>query len=138
MKSTLTFLLFVHLVALLPAVSARAGGHESATRKCQTHDGKMDCDTGPAWCKSEEGSCTPEMRGRCGKRRGDWYGARQPVAGAAEARQLLLNYFSGQEYTVSGIVEKKWGFRADIFDRNGTLIDRVMIDKRSGRIRSLN
>ena len=78
------------------------------------------------------------MRGRCGKRRGDWYGASQPVVSAVEARALLQNYFTGQEYSVSGVTEKKWGFRAEIFDKDGKMIDRVMIDKRSGRIRSLD
>lgn len=42
------------------------------------------------------------------------------------------------EYAVSEIMEKKWGFRANILDKNGSVIDRVMIDKRTGRIRSLN
>lgn len=111
-------------------------GAEAVSRGSQS--GKRDCDTGPAWCKSEEGACSPEKRGRCGKRRGDWYGARQPVTTAAEARRLLLNYFTGHEYTVSEVVEKKWGFKADVFDRDGKVIDRVMIDKRSGRIRSLD
>jgi len=138
MKLFLPVLLFMNLLAALPAISAPTSGHESESKNCRTHAGKMDCDTGPVWCKSDEGSCSPEMRGRCGKRRGDWYGARQPVADAAEARRLFMNYFSGKEYTVSEVVEKKWGFRADILDRNGRVIDRVMIDKRSGRIRSLN
>jgi hypothetical protein len=78
------------------------------------------------------------MRGRCGKRRGDWYGARQPVANAAEAQKLLVNYFSDQGYAVSEMTEQIWGFRALIVDKNGKAVDVVMIDKRSGRIRSLN
>ena len=77
------------------------------------------------------------MRGRCGKRRGDWYGASQPVTSAAEAERLLGNFFAGQEYSVSAVTEKKWGFTADIRDKDKKVIDQVMIDKRSGRIRSL-
>jgi hypothetical protein len=98
----------------------------------------MDYATAPAWCKSREGLCDPEMRGRCGKQRGDWYGASQPVANVEEARELLQSFFTGKEYHVSEITEKKWGFKADILDKNGTVVDRVMIDKRSGRIRSLD
>lgn len=138
MKLFLPFLLFIQLVAAFPAVSAQNGTHESEQKNYRTHNGKMDCDAGPAWCNSEEGACSSEMRGRCGKRRGDWYGARQPVVDAADARRLFLNYFTGREYSVSEVSEKKWGYRADILDRNGKVIDRVMIDKRSGRIRSLN
>lgn len=137
MKLFLPLLLLLHLFTALPALSAQRDGSASEPKNCRTHDGKKDCDAGPAWCKSQEGSCNPDMRGRCGKRRGDWYGARHPVADAAEARRLLLNYFAGREYTLSEIAEKKWGFRADILDRSGTVVDRVMIDKRSGRIRSL-
>lgn len=135
MKQYLSCLLYMLLLAAAPAIAASTAGD---AKNCRTHTGKMDCDSGPAWCKSEEGSCNPEMRGRCGKRRGDWYGARQAVPNAVEARVLLLNYFAGREYTVSEVTEKRWGFRADILDKSGKVIDCVMLDKRSGRIRSLN
>lgn len=121
-----------------PVFAARPGEHAGGGKTCQTPDGKTECDSGPAWCKTMEGSCSTEMRGRCGKRRGDWYGARQPVGTAEEARKLLRNYFTGQDYTVSEVTEKQWGFKAEILDRNRKIIDRVMIDKRSGRIRSLD
>ena len=125
------------LVVLLLAAETVAAAQAESGANCRKQDGKMDCDAGPVWCTSDNVTCSPEMRGRCGKRRGDWYGARQPVADAAEARGLLLSYFSGKEYAVSGVVEKKWGFRADILDKEGRVVDRVMIDRRSGRIRSL-
>lgn len=124
-------LLFLTAPAVIAAQTEIGAGHGRMQR------GKMDCETGPAWCKNEDGTCRTEMRGRCGKRRGDWYGASQPVATAGEARRLLLNYFAGQGYTVSEPVEKKWGFKAEIIDTSGKIIDRVMIDKRTGRIRSL-
>jgi len=133
MRHYLPLLLVVLLLAAEPASAAQA---ENGVN-CRKQDGKMDCDAGPVWCTSDKVTCSPEMRGRCGKRRGDWYGARQPVADAAEARGLLLSYFSGKEYAVSEVIEKKWGFRADILDKEGRVVDRVLIDKRSGRIRSL-
>jgi hypothetical protein len=139
MKCLLALLLLLLLISAPQVSSARAVAAADAAKPCRVHDGKSDCTQDPSWCKSREGSCSPEMRGRCGKRRGDWYGARQPVSSAAEARKLLLSYFTGQEYTVSEVSEKKWGFRADILDRDRKIIiDRVMIDKRSGRIRSLD
>jgi hypothetical protein len=126
---------------LLAAGSALASSPEvqaGVDKNCRMHNGKTDCEPVPALCKSGEGACSPEMRGRCGKRRGDWYGASHPVTTAIEARGLLQSYFAAQAYTVSEVSEKKWGFRAEIRDKNGKMIDRVMIDKRSGRIRSID
>lgn len=138
MKRIVSLLLCITLFAAGPAVAEKAGHPGDASEPCRTSGGNRDCVSGPGWCKSEQAACNPEMRGRCGKRKGDWYGARQPVATAAEAQTLLKNYFSGQGYSVANVTEKKWGFRADILDRNGVVADRVMIDKRSGRIRSLD
>lgn len=136
MKQHLSRLLCILLLlAAIPAYAVSLAGIAGDVRERRP---EMNCDSRPAWCESGEGTCSPEKRGRCGKRRGDWYGARQPVADAAEARRLLVNYFSGQDYRVSDVTEKKWGFRAEILDKSGKVIDRVMIDKRSGRIRSLN
>jgi len=137
MKLLLPLLLCLLLLEAGSAVAAQAGENTGEVKSRRTYSNKMDCDTGPLWCKSEGATCRAEMRGRCGKRRGDWYGARQPVVTAAEARGLLLNYFSGEGYTVSDVSEKRWGFRAEILDKDGKVVDRVMIDKRSGRIRSL-
>lgn len=137
MRYYIPILLISLLLPAQPVTAGQAGRHPVGANNCRTHDRKMNCDGGPDWCKDKEGFCSPEMRGRCGKRRGDWYGASQSVANAAEARSLLLNYFSGLEYTISEVTEKKWGFRAEVIDRNGKVIDRIMIDKRSGRIRSL-
>jgi hypothetical protein len=136
-KLSFTFLLLTLLLIAGMVGSSRAEQQAGEDKNCRTHNEKTGCKPGPVWCEKGDGSCSPEMRGRCGKRRGDWYGASQPVANAAEARKLLQSYFSGQEYTVSEINEKKWGFRAEIRGKNGTVIDRVMIDKRSGRIRSI-
>lgn len=131
-------LLLCMLLAAGSAVASPSELQAGEDKNCRMHNGKAGCEPGPGWCKSGEGACSPEMRGRCGKRRGDWYGASQPVSTAAEARGLLQSYFAGQEYTVSEVSEKRWGFRAEIRDRNGKVVDRVMIDKRSGRIRSID
>lgn len=134
MKRYLLLLSYLLLLAVQPVAAAQS----DETAHCPAPGAKADCDSGTAWCRNGEKPCRPEMRGRCGKRRGDWYGASQPVTGVAEARKLLDHFFSGQDYTISGVVEKKWGFKADILDKDGTVVDRVMIDKRSGRIRSIN
>lgn len=137
MKLLLPLLLGLLLLTAPPVSAAQAENGAGDTGHGRMQRGKMDCESGPAWCKSDDGTCRTEMRGRCGKRRGDWYGASQPVATAGEARRLLQNYFAGQGYTVSEPAEKKWGFKAEIIDKSGKIIDRVMIDKRTGRIRSL-
>jgi len=143
MKYLLPFLLCLLAAVARPAAAAPAAPaapaevHADTAKNCRTHDRKMDCESGPDWCKKGDGSCSPEMRGRCGKRRGDWYGARQPVHTSQEARGLLQNYFTGQAYAVSGVTENRWGFTAEIVDKSGKVIDKVMIDKRSGRIRSI-
>jgi len=72
---------------------------------------------------------------RTGPRGG--YGARRPVTSADEARALLADYFSGEEVTIGEIVERPMVFIATITDRRGALVDRVVIHKRGGRIRSI-
>lgn len=138
MKRSVSLLLCMMLLAVAVADAAQPGSQAEPPDNCRKQGRNKDCDAAPGWGKGEKETCSPEMRGRCGKRRGDWYGARQPVTSAAEAQTLLQNYYAGQGYTVSAISEKKWGFKADILDRNGAVVDRAMIDKRSGRIRSLD
>lgn len=81
--------------------------------------------------------CEVHKRGRCGKRKGDCYGMRNPVQSADEARIRLLEYFADRKLQISEISEKKWRFEAELLDSTGKVVDRVMIDKRSGRVRSL-
>lgn len=138
MKHYILFLLTLLLCSGSYAAAEQTGRHQHGIENSKSHGEGSDCGSGPAWCKKEGATCSPEMHGRCGKRRGDWYGASQPVANAATAHAYLLNYFSGQGYTVSDVTENKWGYRAEVIDQSGTIIDRVMIDKRSGRIRSIN
>lgn len=72
----------------------------------------------------------------CPKQHADRYGARQPVDNAAEARERLLQLF-GAQVTVTDLEERPRHFKANIVDKNGTLLDTVIIDRRSGRIRSI-
>ena len=65
------------------------------------------------------------------------YGQRKSIRTEAEARRMLLNYFSPQKATIGEIREKGWFFEAEIRDRHNNPIDRVIIDKRTGRIRSI-
>lgn len=65
------------------------------------------------------------------------YGEKRPVSSASEARRVLEGYFSGKGVKVGKVREKDLFFEADIIDRNGEVVDRVIVDKRTGRIRSI-
>lgn len=65
------------------------------------------------------------------------YGQRKIIRTEAEAREVLMNYFSPQKAVIGKIWEKGWFFEAEIKDIHNIPIDRVIIDKRTGRIRSI-
>ena len=67
------------------------------------------------------------------------YGVRNPVTTAEQAKQVIDLYLAGtgQELTVGNIIEKNWYFEAEILGPNKTVVDKVIVDKRSGRIRSI-
>ncbi|OGW40291.1 MAG: hypothetical protein A2Y97_09240 [Nitrospirae bacterium RBG_13_39_12] len=73
--------------------------------------------------------------------RGDkwgWYGARKVVRTPVEAREILENFFmSDSGVKVGKIRVRSYFFEADIINRKGMHIDMVIIDKRTGRIRSI-
>jgi hypothetical protein len=71
-----------------------------------------------------------------GPRRG-WYGARAAVRTLEEAAGILREYFAREETAIGPVRERKWFFEAEIRDKDGNLIDRVAVDKRTGRIRSM-
>jgi hypothetical protein len=75
----------------------------------------------------------------CPGMRGDPYGARKPVKTTDEAKQVLESYFegTGKRVGIGNIEERRWFFIAELLDPEGTLIDKAIIDKRTGRIRSI-
>lgn len=87
--------------------------------------------------------CPPMMRdhrpygGYCDGPRWGRYGARRPVRTEADARSRLDKFFEGQEVTIGTITERGRFFHADILDPKKNVVDRVIIDKRTGRIRSV-
>lgn len=67
------------------------------------------------------------------------YGVRRPVRTVDEARQVIESYFAARQkaVTVGRIVERKWFFLAEILDGDGTIVDETIVDRRTGRIRSI-
>jgi hypothetical protein len=52
---------------------------------------------------------------------------------------MVKTYFSSQgvEIRLGKMEERGWYFEAEILDPDGTMIDKVIVDKRAGRIRSI-
>ena len=73
----------------------------------------------------------------CPRRHADHYGARQPVQTPDEATERLRLFFNVPPSQIVLRKEFRMGYIADITNADGTLIDRVIIDKRTGRIRSI-
>ncbi len=64
---------------------------------------------------------------------------RRLVTTPEEAKQGIERYYEVRRKAVivGRIAERRWFFLAEILDRDGTVVDEVIIDKRTGRIRSI-
>jgi hypothetical protein len=67
----------------------------------------------------------------------NWYGNRRSVPNAVEAGKIMGQYYYGRGVTVGPVVEKDLFYQADVRDRRGVIVDKVIIDKRTGRMRSI-
>lgn len=65
------------------------------------------------------------------------YGEKKAVLTAGDAQKILKEYFSRRDVKIGEVEEKEFYFEAEIRDRNNRLIDKVIVDKRTGRIRSI-
>jgi len=65
------------------------------------------------------------------------YGERRNVMTEEEAQGIVKEYFPNKEFKIGKIRRKKHYFEADILDEHGKTVDRVIIDQRTGRIRSV-
>ena len=83
---------------------------------------------GCGWC---------EHRAYGSPSRGNRYGSKDPVKTADEARKRLEAFYDDEDLIVGKIAERALHFEASIKHKDGRLVDRVIIDKRSGRIRSI-
>lgn len=66
-----------------------------------------------------------------------WYGARKEIRTAQEARKLVQKYFANEDVKVGKVTDRQHFFEVDINDKNNSLIDVVIVDKRTARIRSI-
>ncbi len=82
--------------------------------------------------------CQPTYGKYCCGPKWGWYGAKRVVRTSSDAREILLRYFaSDKDIKISTIKERGSFFEAQITDEKGVVVDFVIIDKRTGRIRSV-
>lgn len=72
-----------------------------------------------------------------GGSRGGGYGEKKEVLTSADAERMLRQYFANKNVTIGEIREKELYFEAEVRDKDNKLIDKVIVDKRTGRIRSI-
>lgn len=66
----------------------------------------------------------------------DRYGERKAVRTEREARKELRKYFTSEKETIGEIRDRDLFFEVEIKGRDNKTVDRIIIDKRTGRIRS--
>jgi hypothetical protein len=86
----------------------------------------------PVYAADEKGERSPY-----GGAKGGEYGEKKPVLTRDEAHKILKEYFSKREVRIGEVKEKELYFEAEILGKNNRLIDKVIVDKRTGRIRSV-
>jgi hypothetical protein len=65
------------------------------------------------------------------------YGEKKEVLTPADAEKILKQYFAKKNVTIGEIKERELYFEAEVRDKDNKLIDKVIVDKRTGRIRSI-
>ena len=73
----------------------------------------------------------------CGGKEQGSFGQKKGVVTADEALKALKKHFEKKDIVIGEVAEKELYFEAEIKDRNNTVIDKVIVDKRTGRIRSI-
>jgi hypothetical protein len=80
--------------------------------------------------KYHYGTYCPALQQEC-------YGERKAVRTKTEAREELMKYFSSGRETIGEIKDRGLFFEVEIKGRDNRTVDRIIIDKRTGRIRSV-
>lgn len=110
-------------IILIACMSAQAGG------RGRVHSVPFDILTPSEAFAGDE-------RNPYGRPKKGHYGEKSTVMDEAEAHRMLREYFQG-DVKIDKVRERKFYFEAEIRDRQGNLIDKVIIDRRTGRIRSI-
>lgn len=82
--------------------------------------------------------CQPTYGKYCCDSKWGWYGAKKVVRTTSDAKDILLRFFATYSDIKVGMIKERGSFfEAEITDETGEVIDLVIIDKRTGRIRSI-
>ncbi|HUO78143.1 MAG TPA: hypothetical protein VMU21_11270 [Thermodesulfovibrionales bacterium] len=65
------------------------------------------------------------------------YGEKKEVLTPGDAERILRQYFAKKNVTIGEIRERELYFEAEVRDKDNKVIDKVIVDKRTGRIRSI-
>jgi hypothetical protein len=74
--------------------------------------------------------------GYCKGPRWGWYGAGRRVKTEQEVRELVTEFLVETELAPGEIRDEKTYFEVEVKDKNGEVIDLLIVDKRTCRIRS--
>jgi len=87
----------------------------------------------------EKIECQPTYGDYSQSEKWGWYGAKRIVSTSAEAQEILEKIFVHHNWGVRvvRITERPHFFVAEIVNNKGVLIDLILIDRRTGRIRSM-
>jgi hypothetical protein len=72
-----------------------------------------------------------------GGSKGGTYGEKRSVKTKEDAEKVLKEYFAKKDVVIGKVKEKDLYFEAEILDKKGNMIDKVIVNKRTGRIRSI-
>ncbi len=132
-KKTVTHAFFTAGLAGVLCVAALAPAADAGDRRSRDYP---SADAGER--RSRDYPSASDRRSRdypYGESRGG-YGERKTVSSGQEARRMIKEYFSRRDVKIGDVREREIFFEADVRDRRGALVDKVIIDKRTGRIRS--
>lgn len=91
-------------------------------------------------CGTAKCRCSSPFGGYCTGSGWGWYGADKKVNTAAQAEEAIKNFYSPQKVKV--LLTRLQGgttfFEAQVRGAGGRLIDTVIVDRRTGRISSIN
>ena len=88
--------------------------------------------------KLDEGNKCPFIYGHYRQGEGwGWYGAKRTVKTPVEAKEIIERIVQTKDVRVLRITNKTYFFVGELIDKNGNIVDRLLIDKRTGRIRSM-
>jgi hypothetical protein len=116
-----------------------SGDHGPGNYRSDRGPGNYRADPGPRSYRGDRGQRfyrTQPYSPYGGPQRGG-YGERRAVQSRVDAQRMLNDYYMRRSMRIGPIRENRFYYEADILDRNNRFIDRVIIDKRSGRIRSI-